>query len=117
MQPLTELSLERAGNTRADADNLIQENRAVEERKVTIKLEDGSRITGKINLLAEPARDFNGFYDKHLDDQGTYYRRMSDIFTKGKNPFVVVFEALLENEAEKVIIINKEKILWVIPED
>jgi hypothetical protein len=112
-----ELLPERAGNRRKGAKNLAPENRVVEERPVTIKLEDGSIVKGKINILSEPAREFDGFYDKHRDDQGTYYRRISDIFTKGKNPFVVVFDALMEKKPEKVIIINKKKISWVVPED
>jgi hypothetical protein len=117
MGQLKELLPERAENTWEGADNRVPETRIMEERKVTIKLEDGSLITGKINILSEPARDFDGLYDKHLEDQGTYYRRISDIFTKGKNPFIVVFDALMENEAGKVLIVNKQKIYWVVPED
>ena len=117
MTQLKELLPERAENPWEGPDNRAAENRLMEERRVTLKLEDGSLIKGKINILSEPARDFDGLYDKHLEDQGTYYRRISDIFTKGKNPFVVVFDALMENEAEKVLIINKTKILWVVPED
>ncbi len=56
-------------------------------------------------------------YDKHLDDQGTYYKRISDIFTKGKNPFIVIsMLSQKENEAGKVLIINKKDRL-VVPED
>ena len=120
MEQAKELFPERAENRWEGADNLVPENRLMEERKVTLKLEDGSLIKGKINILAEPARDFDGLYDKHLEDQGTYYKRISDIFTKGKNPFVVVFDALMENrenEAGKVLIINKKKISWAVPED
>jgi hypothetical protein len=117
MRQSKELLPQRAENTWEGADNRVAENHIMEERKVTIKLEDGSLIKGKINILSEPARDFDGLYDKHLEDQGTYYRRISDIFTKGKNPFVVVFDALMENEAGKLLIINKKKILWVVPED
>jgi hypothetical protein len=117
MRQLKELFPERAENTWERADNHVPEKHVMEERKVTIKLEDGSLIKGKINILSEPARDFDGLYDKHLDDQGTYYKRISDIFTKGKNPFIVVFDALMENEAGKVLIINKKKIAWVVPED
>ncbi len=117
MRQSKQLLPERAEDTWEDADNRVAENHIMEARKVTIKLEDGALIKGKINLLSEPARDFGGLYDKHLEDQGTYYRRISDIFTKGKNPFIVVFDALMENEAGKVLIINKNKILWVVPED
>ena len=117
MRQSKELLPERAENTYDGADNRVAENRIMEERKVTIKLEDGSLIKGKINILSEPARDFDGLYDKHFEDQGTYYRRISDIFTKGKHPFVVVFDARMENEAVQVLIINKKKIAWLIPED
>ena len=117
MKRSEEILPERAENLWEGADNLAPESRVVEERQVTIKLEDGSLVKGKINILSEPAREFDGFYDKHRDDQGTYYRRISDIFTKGKNPFIVVFDALLEKEPAKVIIINKKKISWVVPED
>jgi hypothetical protein len=117
MRILKELLPERAGNTWEGADNRVPETRIMEERKVKIKLEDGSLITGKINILSEPAHDFEGLYDKHLEDQGTYYRRISDIFTKGKNPFIVVFDALMEDEAGKVLVVNKQKISWVVPED
>ena len=117
MKRSKEILPERAENLWEGVDNLAPESRVAEERKVTLKLDDGSLIKGKINLLSEPARDFDGLYDKHREDQGTYYRRISDIFTKGKNPFVVVFDALMENKPEKVIIINKQKISWVVPED
>jgi hypothetical protein len=112
-----ELLPKGAESTWEGADNRVAENRIMEARKVTIKLDNGSLIKGKINILSEPARDFDGFFDKHFEDQGAYYRRISDIFTKGKNPFVVVFDALMENEARKVLIINKKKIAWVVPED
>lgn len=117
MQQSKKLLPERGGNTCEGADNLVPETRLIEERKVTIKLEDGSLVKGKINILSEPAHEFDGFYDKHLDDQGTYYKRISDIFTKGRNPYVVVFDALMENEAGMVLIINKNKIIYIAPED
>jgi Family of unknown function (DUF6812) len=117
MTQLKKLGPERAMKTWESADNRLTESHMMEERKVTIKLEDGSLITGKINILAEPAGDFEGLYDKHLNDQGTYYKRISDIFTRGKHPFIVVFDALVGNEAGKVLIINKNKISWVVPED
>jgi hypothetical protein len=117
MSQLKELFPERAENTWKGADTPVPEKHIMEARRVTIKLEDGSLIKGKINIHAEPARDYDGLYDKHLEDQGTYYKRISDIFTKGTNPFIVVFDTLMENEAGKVLIINKTKISWVIPED
>jgi hypothetical protein len=117
MTQLKEFLPERAENTWEGPDNRMAEAHIMEERKVTIKLEDGSLIAGKINILSEPARDFDGLYDKHLDDQGTYYKRVSDIFTKGKNPFIVVFDVHMDNGVGTVLIINKSKISWVVPQD
>ena len=89
----------------------------MEERRAAIKLEDGSLVKGKINILAEPAHEHHDFFLKHSEDRGAYYGRISDIFTKGKNPFIVVFDAVVEGQADRILIINKNKILWVSPED
>ncbi|MFA5183551.1 MAG: hypothetical protein WC405_19760 [Syntrophales bacterium] len=89
----------------------------MEERKAVIKLEDGSLIKGKINILAEPAHEHCDTFLKHSEDRGAYFGRISDIFTKGKNPFIVVFDAVVEGQADRVLIINKNKILWISPED
>jgi len=112
-----ELFAGRAGTTWEGADKRLAEKYIMEVRKVTIKLEDMSLIKGKINIFSEPARSFDGLYDKHLDDQGTYYRRISDIFTRGENPFIVVFDVSMEGQKGRVLVINKNKILWVSPED
>jgi hypothetical protein len=88
-----------------------------EERRAAIKLEDGSIIKGKINILSEPAREHNDLFLKHSDNNGTFFNRISDIFTKGKNPFIVVFDAIVEGQPGRVLVINKNKILWVSPED
>ena len=87
------------------------------ERKAVIKLEDGTLIKGKINILAEPAQEYHDVYCKHSDARGTFYERISDIFTKGRNPFVVVFDVTTEGQAGNVLIINKNKILWISPEE
>jgi len=89
----------------------------MEERRAAIKLEDGSLVKGKINILAEPAHEHHDVFLKHSQDRGAYYARISDLFTKGKNPFIVVFDAVVEGQADRVLIINKNKILWVSPED
>jgi hypothetical protein len=70
-----------------------------------------------LTLLAEPAREYRDLYNKYTDDAGTFYKRISDLFTKGKNPFIVVFDAIIEGQAGRVLVINKNKILWVSPED
>lgn len=88
----------------------------IEPRNVTIKLMDGAIIRGKINLLAESPQEF-GIIDKHDGEMGTFYRRVSDIFTVGRNPFVVVFDATAEWQDSQVFVINKSNISWIAPED
>jgi hypothetical protein len=99
------------------AGSKLARTHLVEERQASIKLEDGSLIKGKINLVAEPAHENRDRYDKFSNNAGTYYQRISDIFTRGRHPFVVVFDVTLEGQEGRVLIINKNKILWVSPED
>jgi hypothetical protein len=76
-------------------------SRRIEARKVTIKLVDGSLVQGKVNLLnSEEA-----------------VQRVSDIFTKLADPFVVVFDVTAEGRNGRVLIMNKRNIAWVSPED
>jgi hypothetical protein len=73
----------------------------METRPITMKLVDGSMITGLINLI----------------QRGDTEHRVSDIFVGRKEPFVVVFKATLGEMTNKVLVINKAHILWVIPEE
>jgi len=75
--------------------------RRIEARQVAIKMVDGSLIRGKVNIF-----------------QGEeVVQRVSDIFTKVTDPFVVVFDVTAEGKAGRVLIINKRNISWVSPED
>jgi hypothetical protein len=76
-------------------------SRRIDARKVTIKMVDGSLVQGKVNLLNS--------------ESGTL--RVSDIFTKLVDPFVVVFDATAEGKSGRVLILNKRNIAWVSPED
>jgi hypothetical protein len=76
-------------------------SRKVNARSVTIKLVDGSLINGKINL--------------HRSDVDI--GRVSDLFTKVKDPFIVVFDATAEGKTGRVLILNKRNIIWIAPED
>jgi hypothetical protein len=76
-------------------------SRRIEARKVTIKMVDGSLVQGKVNLL----------------NSAEVVQRVSDIFTKLIDPFVVVFEATAEGKSGRVLILNKRNIAWVSPED
>jgi len=76
-------------------------SRRIDARKVTIKMVDGSLVQGKVNLL----------HDESV------VQRVSDIFTKLADPFVVVFDATAEGKSGRVLILNKINIAWVSPED
>ncbi len=69
--------------------------------KVRIRCADGSTIVGHVNLSCEP----DGF------------DRVSEIFTEGEKPFIVVFNATSRGRGESVLVINKAHIIWASPED
>jgi len=83
-------------------------------KKVTIRIDQGIVIKGKINLRSELAlRD--GSYDYYALDSGAFFTRVSDLFSKGLNPFIEVLE--VEGCIDgTTLIINKNKIIWVSPE-
>jgi hypothetical protein len=95
-------------------NNVFYKN--IEFRNITIKLNDGSKLKGKINLLAESPQEY-GLVDKNDPNMGQYYCRVSDLFTLGRNPFIVVFDAVADWNESKVFIINKANILWAIPDE
>ena len=66
-------------------------------RTITIKTSDGSTIHGKINLSSK--------------------KRLSDFFTKGDEPFVVMVDVLVKEGENKTLFVNKDHIIWVEPED
>ena len=76
-------------------------SRRIEARKISIKMVDGSLVQGKINLLSDEA----------------VVQRVSDIFTKLADPFIVVFDATAEGKSGRILILNKRNIAWVSPED
>jgi hypothetical protein len=73
----------------------------MDARNVIIKLVDGSTINGKINL--------------HHDE--AVIQRVSDVFTKLTDQFIVVFGATAEGKTGRVLILNKNNIIWVAPDD
>ncbi|MGQ9858297.1 MAG: hypothetical protein ACUVS3_06360 [Thermodesulfobacteriota bacterium] len=76
-------------------------HRVCRPAKVKIRCSDGSTVVGHVNLSCEP----DGF------------DRVSEIFTEGEKPFVVVFNATSRGKGESVLVINKAHIIWVSPED
>jgi hypothetical protein len=75
--------------------------RKINARKVSIKMVDGSLVHGKVNI----------YHDEEV------VQRVSDIFTKVSDPFVVVFDVTEDGKSERVLIINKRNIAWVSPEE
>jgi rRNA processing protein Gar1 len=76
-------------------------SRRIDARKVTIKMVDGSLVQAKVNV----------YHDEEV------VQRVSDIFTKVRDPFIVVFDATAEGKSGRVLIINKRNIAWVSPEE
>ena len=68
-----------------------------EYRDVTIRTSDGSTLLGKVNLGIK--------------------ERVSDLFTKTENPFVVLSDVEHRDGSGKVLILNKNHIIWVEPVD
>src|SRR5512139_2714695 len=75
--------------------------RQINSRQVTLKMVDGSLVQGKVNI----------YHDEEV------VQRVSDLFTKVSDPFVVVYDAMAEGETGRVLIVNKRNIAWVSPED
>ena len=65
--------------------------------RVTIKMIDGSILNGKVNLSSK--------------------QRVSDLFTKSSNPFIVVVGALTRQAEDKIMFLNKNHIIWVEPDE
>ena len=64
---------------------------------ITIKTIDGSTIRGNINLGVK--------------------ERVSDLFTKSANPFIVLTGVTSGGGSRQTLFINKQYIVWVEPEE
>ncbi len=71
----------------------------IKREAVKMKLSDGSMIYGEVNLLSEGG-----------------VNRLSDMFTKGESPFIVVFNATTKQGREGLTyVVSKAHIIWVSP--
>jgi len=68
-----------------------------EYRNVIVRTVDGSTLLGKVNI---------GIKD-----------RVSDLFTKTETPFIVLFDVENRDTSGKVLIVNKNNIVWVEPQE
>ncbi len=75
--------------------------RKLQAREISLKLLDGSTVKGKINL--------------HHDE--AMIQRVSELFTQVDDPFLVVFDATIEGQSGRVLIVNKHNVIWASPEN
>ncbi len=66
-------------------------------RTVTIKIKDGTIVTGKLNIGEYP--------------------RVSDLFKQTADQYLVLADVEHRGSTGRVIIINKSEIIWVEPEE
>ncbi len=66
-------------------------------RRVVVRTSDGEIIQGSINIASK--------------------ERVSDIFTKQENPFVVMKDVYFRENRLETLIVNKTFIVWVEPLD
>lgn len=64
-------------------------------RNVTIKIKDGTVITGKLNIGEYP--------------------RVSDLFRQSQDQYIVLAEAEHRGGSGKVVIVNRNEIVWAEP--
>ena len=74
-----------------------KDNYKTEYRKITIRMTDGTTISGKVNIGIK--------------------ERVSDLFTKPEKPFIILLNSDHKDDVERVLIINKEHIIWAEPEE
>jgi len=68
-----------------------------EYRKITVRTTDGSNLTGSVHLSGK--------------------KRVSDLFTQTETPFIVMVDYEHRAGSGKVIFINKNQIVWAVPEE
>lgn len=66
-------------------------------KTITLRTSDGSTIHGKVNLSSK--------------------KRLSDLFTKGDEPFIVMVNAVVKEGTDKTLFVNKDHIVWAEPEE
>ena len=74
-----------------------KDNYKTDYRKIMIKTTDGATLMGKVNI---------GIKD-----------RVSDMFTKSDSQFIILLSAEHGAGSGKVLIINKNHIVWAEPEE
>jgi hypothetical protein len=68
-----------------------------EYRTISVKTVDGTILRGKVNISGS--------------------QRVSELFTAGHQPFLVLTETESRDGAGKTLFINKNHVVWIEPED
>ena len=68
-----------------------------EYKNITIRTTDGATLMGQVNLGLK--------------------ERVSDLFTKTENPYIVLLNAEHKDGSGKVLIVNKNHIVWAEPKE
>ena len=66
-------------------------------KNITIRTTDGNTLMGKVNIGIK--------------------ERVSDLFTKTEKPYIVLLDAEHKDGSGKVLIVNKDHIVWAEPEE
>jgi hypothetical protein len=89
----TQINIEKGGTVNMET---VDTPEVLKPAEVSIKTLDGTVIRGKVNLA--------------------YENRVSDLFTKTDDPFIVVFDAMyVGSPKKKVLVLNKQHIVWAEP--
>ena len=68
-----------------------------EYKRITIRTTDGTTLSGKVNIGIK--------------------ERVSDLFTKTETPYIVLLNAEHKDGSGKVLIVNKNHIVWAEPKE
>ena len=68
-----------------------------EYKMISVKTVDGSIIQGRVNIAGK--------------------KRVSEIFTSGDKPFIILIDVNLKSGVAGKLFINKQHIVWVEPKD
>jgi hypothetical protein len=74
-----------------------RDNYKREYRKISVRTTDGSTLVGRVNIGIK--------------------ERVSELFTKTENPFIVIIDVEHQDIQGRVLFVNKNNIVWVEPED
>jgi hypothetical protein len=86
-------------NMQREASNMEarKDNYKAEYKNITVRTSDGTTLKGKVNIGIR--------------------ERVSDLFTKPERPFIIMLNSGNKDDSERVLIVNKDHIVWAEPEE